>query len=137
PELATFAVAVAQAAMTIAMTAMIGVPSLLADDDAAVLGWWPLSARDLTLARLLIVLRPVMQGSAVLCGLPLAAHALLGPIPLVSALSLAVGLALQAIAVTALVMAVVAGALSGPGRKAGRRALIRAASGLGFTFLAL
>lgn len=124
PDVAALLPCLAAALLAIIVSSALGAPSLLADDDARILGWWPISSRDLALARFAALLRPVLAGSAVLCALPVAAFAVVGPVPIVSALLLALAIVVQACAACAAVVAVVAGAVRLLGRQGARRLLL-------------
>jgi hypothetical protein len=74
-------------------------PSLLMDDDAQVLGGWPLSHREILLARLGLLLRPALAVTLAVSALPLVAYAFVGRPPVLQALSFLVGLLVQTVGV--------------------------------------
>ena len=74
-------------------------PALLSDDDRDVLGWWPVSPRDLLLARVLRLLRDALLFAAAAVGVPLLVLLITGKPPVLAALLFAVGMAVQAVAV--------------------------------------
>lgn len=75
-------------------------PALLVDDDQQILGWWPISRRELLLARLATVLKPALQISLALAAVPLLVLAVTGPPPVLPALLLGAGLLVQTLGVT-------------------------------------
>ena len=66
------------------LSVLLAAPAMLDDEDARSIGWWPITSRDIALARLLGILRPVALASVILCGLPLVVFAVVGPIPMLS-----------------------------------------------------
>lgn len=83
------------------------VPALLCAEDERAVGWWPLSHRDLVLARLGTVLVPGLQLTAALAGAPLVTLMVVGRPTVVAGLLLALAVLLQT-----LVLAVGAAALA-------------------------
>jgi len=75
-------------------------PSLLVDDDLQVMGWWPVSRRELMLARLGTILKPALEVTAAMGTIPLLVYLVTGRPPVVSALVLGAGLLIQAVGVT-------------------------------------
>lgn len=75
-------------------------PSLLVDDDVLALGRWPVTRRELLLARLGTMLKPALQATLALGAIPVLVYAVTGRPPLVPALALAVGLLIQTVGVT-------------------------------------
>jgi hypothetical protein len=88
-------------AVTLTM-ARDAVPLLLADEDRQVIGWWPVSERDLLLARGGLLLRGVLQVTLAVAGLPLLVLMSQGQPVLVAGLGALVGLGLHALLLTAL-----------------------------------
>lgn len=84
------------------LTMVLGLagPSLLVDDDHLVLGWWPVTRREVMLARLGTLFKPALQTTAALMAAPLIVYAYVGDPPLVSAAVFGLGLILQAVCVT-------------------------------------
>jgi len=74
-------------------------PALLADADRDVLGWWPVSPRDLLLARVLRLLRDSLQFAAAAAGAPVLVLLFTGRPPLLAAAFFALGVTVQAVAV--------------------------------------
>ena len=85
--------------ITVAAVSMQAGPTLLLEDDARLLGGWPLSRREIVLARLLTILKPALQLALALGGLPVLAAAFAMQPPVLQALSLALGLVVQAVGV--------------------------------------
>ncbi|MCP4290418.1 MAG: hypothetical protein GY780_01115 [bacterium] len=75
-------------------------PGLLLDEDDKILGWWPLSQRELMLARISVLLRPALEVTAALSLAPLLVFLFLGNPPVLGALVFGVGLLLQAVGIT-------------------------------------
>lgn|GEM_PF-4306987 len=75
-------------------------PSLLVDDDHKVLGWWPVTRREIMLARLGTLLKPALQTTLALMAAPLVVYAIVGRPILLTAAVFGLGLILQAICVT-------------------------------------
>lgn len=121
PAFTTFLVAAAHASTCLLITVFLMAPALLEDDDALTIGWWPVSLRDVALARLSLVLGPVVRASLVLLVLPVCVHAIVGPVPLLDGLGLALGLVLQGIAVTFGLTALLLGLVVRVGRDRARR----------------
>lgn len=115
-EWAAYLLAGAHWAVVGVMALVMGGPSLLVDEDAAVLGWWPLTRRDLLLARLGALLRPLLEVSLALTMAPLVAFAFAGSPPVAAAILLAVGLLLQTLAAAMVVIILLqtAARLGGP-----------------------
>ena len=88
-------------AVTLTM-ARDAVPLLLADGDRQVIGWWPVSERDLLLARGGLLLRGVLQVSLAVAGLPCLVLMSQGQPVLLTGLGAMVGLGLHALFLTAL-----------------------------------
>ena len=84
-------------------------PSLLSQDDGRILGWWPLSRRELLQAKLAVLLKPALELTAALSVLPLAAYAVTGDPPVIAAAVFALGLLLQTLAVAGGVALLLAG----------------------------
>src|SRR5206468_3485885 len=59
PDFTTTLLASAHAAACGAVVLSLAVPSMLDDDDARAMGWWPVTRTELTLARLVVLLKPV------------------------------------------------------------------------------
>ena len=97
------------------------VPALLSDDDARVLGWWPLGRRDIMLARMGTVLIPALQTTAALVGLPLVAYVFVESPPLLAALLLAAAVLLQTVVLAMAAGALTAGLVRGFGAHRARR----------------
>jgi hypothetical protein len=95
------AIALCGAHLLFLTTAVVGqiVPALLCDEDAGVLGWWPLTRRDVLLARLATVLIPALQTTLALTALPLLAFLFTGRSPVAAMLLLAFAILLQTLVV--------------------------------------
>ena len=83
--------------LVLSMVINLAGPSLLVDDDFQVLGWWPLTRRELLLARLGTVLRPALEISLALGVVPLLVLAITGRPPVLAALGLLLGLLVQTV----------------------------------------
>lgn len=86
--------------LVINLVASLAGPSLLVDDDLKVLGWWPVTRRELLLARLGTILKPTLQATAALGTVPVLIYMFSGSPTLLAGLSLAVGLLIQGLGVT-------------------------------------
>jgi hypothetical protein len=128
PDLTTFVIAGAHALVCFVLSLALVVPAELADDDARALAGWPITAREIAIARLIATLRPILLASIACVGAPLIAYAIVGPIALVSAVLLAVGIALQAIAIPSATLAFVAGLVRVVGRTGARRVVVTLAA---------
>ncbi len=104
-------------------TSVVGqiVPALLCDEDARVLGWWPLKRRDVLLARLATVLVPALQTTLALTAAPLLAFLFTGRPPVAAMLLLALAVLLQTLVVTFGTAAFTAGASRSLGQRRARR----------------
>ncbi len=108
------------AVVTVMVTSMAG-PSLLVDEDEKVIGWWPITQRELLLARLHLILQPAFEITLAMGLLPVLVYAFVGKPPVVSALSLLLGLFIQAVNVTFSVAVIMSLALRVFGRRKGER----------------
>ncbi len=81
--------------LVLALVLNLAGPSLLVDEDFQVLGWWPVSRRELLLARLGTLLMPALQVSLALLAAPLVALAVTGRPPVLLALLFLAGLTVQ------------------------------------------
>ncbi|MEN8006866.1 MAG: hypothetical protein ABFS42_07595 [Candidatus Krumholzibacteriota bacterium] len=86
--------------LVVNMVVSLAGPSLLVDDDFLAIGWWPVTARELLLARLGTILKPALQITLALGTVPLLVYAITGRPPLISAVTLAAGLTIQTLGVT-------------------------------------
>lgn len=74
-------------------------PALLADADSDVLGWWPVTPRDLLLARVLRLLRDSLIFAAAAAGVPVLVLLFTGRPPVLAAALFGLGVVVQAVAV--------------------------------------
>ncbi len=121
PELATLVLLAAQLGAVLLRSGGEVVPLVLDADDHRVLGWWPVSARELLLARGAVLLRGVAEATLAVAALPLLLLALRGAPPVGGALGAAAGLALHGVAVAALLLVWVQGLARLAGRRRARR----------------
>lgn len=75
-------------------------PGLLAQDDAQITGWWPLTRREQLLARISVMLRPALEVTVALTAIPLIIYIFAGNPPVFGALLFGAGLLVQAVGVT-------------------------------------
>ena len=97
------------------------VPALLCDDDERTVGWWPLSRRDMLLARLGTVLVPALQMTTALALAPLAAFVFTGRPPVLAALLLAFAVLLQTVVLAMGAAAITSGLVRLVGPRQARR----------------
>jgi hypothetical protein len=116
------------------MVASMAGPSLLVDDDLLAMGWWPVTRRELLLARLGTILKPALQISLALGTVPLLVYAITGRPPVLSALLLGVGLLIQTLGVTFGVGACLALIVRLRGRRGAQRLAALVADGNVFIF---
>jgi hypothetical protein len=110
PDVGVLVLVAAHWLLTAGMVVSLAGPSLLVDDDQQVLGWWPVSRRELLLARLGTLLKPALQVTLALGLVPLVVFAFTGRPPVLMAALLGVGLLIQTLGVafgTAAVLALV------------------------------
>ncbi|MFQ5719297.1 MAG: hypothetical protein ACE5IK_07085 [Acidobacteriota bacterium] len=81
---------------------------VLDEADHVAIGWWPISRRDCLLAQLMLLGRDLMGSCALLVALPLIPYTIVAPHPFLDGPGLALGLALQTLAI---LLAVVSGTL--------------------------
>jgi hypothetical protein len=106
--------------VSLMVTGMAG-PSLLVDDDAMVMGWWPITQRELLLARLHLLLQPALEITLAMGLLPSVVYVFTGKPPVIAALSLLAGLLVQAVNITFTVAVFMSLALKVFGRRKGER----------------
>jgi hypothetical protein len=123
----------AQAGAAFVRAAAEVVPVVLGSDDRAVLGWWPVTERELLLARGLLVLESVVEGSAAVLSVPLVAFAVAASPPVLPALTVIAGAGLQSIALAAVMVLFV----QSLGRLLGRRRARRLAEVLSTVILVI
>lgn len=99
--LAGIVVCGAQFGAVVLVVARDAVPLVLADEDRRLLGWWPLSERELLLARGGLLLRAVAAVTVAVGGLPVAVLAIRGAAAPWTGLGAAVGIGLHAVALSA------------------------------------
>lgn len=104
PWLAGIILCLAQFGAVILTTARDAVVLLLADEDRRIIGWWPASERELTLARCCLLLRGMLQTTLAVAGLPLAVLVVHAPRPLASGPGALIGLGLHTAALAALLV---------------------------------
>ncbi|MBD3222267.1 hypothetical protein GF314_13600, partial [bacterium] len=80
------------------------VPLVLGGDDRPVLGWWPVTGRELLVARGLLVGGSVVEASVAILAAPLVAVAVAARPPVLPAVGLLVGAALQAVALASVMV---------------------------------
>ncbi len=74
-------------------------PAMLSARDEDVVGWWPLTRRELLLARFGLLLKPALEVTVALTLLPLITFLFMGRPPVLAALILALGLLVQTLGV--------------------------------------
>lgn len=116
------------------VTALAG-PSLLVDDDLQAVGWWPVTRRELLLARLGTILKPALQATLALGAAPVLVYAVTGRPPLAPAVALAAGLLIQTVGVTFGVAAALALVVRLWGRRRAQRLAALFADGNNFIYL--
>lgn len=129
--LASLVVAGAQVVAALLRAGGEVVPLVLGDDDRPVLGWWPVSERELLLARGLIVGTSVLEGTLAVAAIPVLVLAIVAQPVLIVALGLAAGLLLHTIALAAVMVLFT----HGLGRLLGPRRARRLAETLGTLLL--
>lgn len=97
------------------------VPALLCDDDELALGWWPLSRRDVLLARLGTVLVPALEMTAALALAPLVTFVITGRPPVLAAALLAFAVLLQTMVVAMAAAVITSGLVRAVGPRQARR----------------
>jgi hypothetical protein len=127
PDLAVTLLIVAQGGAVLMRTGTEVVPLVLGADDRRVLGWWPVSERELLVARGLIVLESVLEASAAILAIPLLVLLVTGRPPVVVGLGALVGTALHAVTLGAFMLL----AVHGLGRLLGRQHARRVVDVLG------
>ncbi len=75
-------------------------PALLTEDDEKTIGWWPITQRELHLARISVLMRPALEVTLALTAIPLLVLMVTGKPPVVTALIFGIGLVVQAVGVT-------------------------------------
>ena len=112
-------------------------PSLLSDDDARTLGWWPVTRRELLLARLAILLKPALELTAAMCTAPLVTYAFIGKPVVVAAIVFAVGMLLQALGMAGGVAVLLALIVRFFGRRRAERlaGIVADGNGMAFPFI--
>lgn len=117
------AIAICGAHLFFLATSVVGqiVPALLCDEDAGVLGWWPLTRRDVLLARLATVLLPALQTTLALTALPLLAFLFTGRPPVAAMLLLTFAILLQTLVMAFGTAVFTAGAARAMGPRRARR----------------
>ncbi len=109
-------------------------PALLVDEDHLVLGAWPVTRREIVLARLSAVLREAFEATAAMSVVPLIVYLVVGRPPALPALALLVGIVLQTVGVTFGLTAVLMLLVRRLGRKRAQRLAALVADG-NFPFL--
>jgi hypothetical protein len=99
------------------------VPLILGADDGPVLGWWPVTARELMVARGLLLMEGVLEATAAIGLIPLVTLAFVGKPPVVTAAGTAAALLLHAVTVAVTILLLVQGAARVMGRRRARRLL--------------
>ncbi|MEZ4386769.1 MAG: hypothetical protein R3D98_04200 [Candidatus Krumholzibacteriia bacterium] len=127
PDLAVSLLVFAQGGAVLMRSAGEVAPLVLGSDDRRVLGWWPVSERELLVARGLLILETVLEASAAMLAVPLVVLLVVGAPPAVPALGALVGLALHAICLAATMLL----AVHGLGRLLGRQRARRVVEVLG------
>lgn len=127
PDLAVTLLVFAQGGAVLMRAGAEVVPLVLAADDHRVLGWWPVSERELLVARGLIVLEGVLEASAAILTVPLLVLLLAGSPPVLIGLGALVGTGLHALTLAAFLLL----AAHGLGRLLGRRHARRVVDVLG------
>jgi len=74
-------------------------PAMLAARDEEVMGWWPVTRRELLLARLSLLLKPALEVTVALTLIPVICFLFAGRPPVLAAITLALGLLLQTLGV--------------------------------------
>jgi len=97
------------------------VPLILGQEDRRVLGWWPVSERELLLARSGLLLRAVLEASAAMTAAPLVVLLVAGAPPVAAGLGTLVGLGLHAVVLAAVLAILVQGLARLIGRARARR----------------
>ncbi len=121
PELATLVLLAAQLGGVLLRSGGEVVPLVLDADDRRVLGWWPVSERELLLARGGVLLQGVAEATVAVAALPLLLLAIRGEPPVVAAVGAGAGLALHGVAVAAVLLLWVQGLARLAGRRRARR----------------
>jgi hypothetical protein len=75
----------------------LAVQRLLPDDDVKLMGWWPVSIREVMLARIGLLLEPALHVMVALATLPLLVLLVVGRPPVIGSLLFASGLLLQTV----------------------------------------
>jgi hypothetical protein len=104
PLVAATLMALAQAGAGLMRAAGDVVPLVLGTDDRRVLGWWPVSERELLVARGGLVLTAVLEASVAVLAMPAVVLAVVGTPPVIAMLTALVGLLLHAVALAALLV---------------------------------
>ena len=92
-------------------------PLVLGAEDHRHMGWWPVSERELLLARLGVVMQSVLEATAVMTTIPLIVLAVTGNPPVVPMIGAMVGLLLHAVTLSTVMVLLT----QGLGRLLGRR----------------
>ena len=99
------------------------VPVVLGTDDRRVLGWWPVSEREILVARGVLVLESVLEASAAILAIPLVVLLVVGRPPVTPLLGALVGVLLHAITLAAVMLLLVHGIGRLLGRQRARRVI--------------
>lgn len=110
-------------------------PALLDDDDRQVLGWWPIPAQALLLARVGVLLKELLIFTAAGAGLPLVVFAFTGRPLVLASLGLGVGLLVQSCALALGVLLTATLIVNRAGRERARRLAALLADGNAMVFV--
>ena len=123
PDLAVSLMVLAQGVAAFMRAGGEVVPVVLGADDRQVLGWWPVSEREILVARGVLVLEAVLEASAAVLAIPLVVLLVMGrPVGLATVGGL-VGLVLHAMVLAAVMLLLVHGLGRLLGRKRARRVI--------------
>jgi hypothetical protein len=135
PHLGVLVLVGAHWLLAVNMITSLAGPSLLVDDDLLTMGWWPVTRRELLLARLGTILKPALQVTLALGTVPLIVYAVTGRPPVLSAVVLAVGLLIQTVGVTFGTAVILALVVRLGGRRRAQRLAALTADGSSFMYL--
>jgi len=111
----------AQGAAVFMTAARDAVPLILGQDDHPVVGWWPVSERELLLARAGLLLLAVLETAAASVAVPLGAYLVAVRPPVVAGLGALVGLLLHGLVLAAVLTIAIQGLARLLGRLRARR----------------
>ncbi len=121
PWLAASLLVVCQGGAVMMSAGRDAVPLILGQEDHRVLGWWPVSERELLLARGALLLLTVLESAAAMVAIPLIALMVAGRPPVLAGLGALVGVALHGVVLTALLTVGIQGLARLLGRARARR----------------